>query len=126
MEDVLEKQKLTSLIEYLENTTSMDADHAAAVLAAVWPMDAGGLTLPEQGGWFSTDEVIHLIDGALPEWSIKLGGRASNVNEHWVCTLRKSELRDNDEVIGFGQSAILSNALLAALLKVTGGKPLRG
>ncbi|UWQ14231.1 hypothetical protein K3556_15185 [Aliiroseovarius sp. M344] len=119
----METQDIHSLIKHLEAASSLDAALAAAVHNAVCPIGAGDLTLPADGGLFSTDEVIHLIDEALPEWSIKLTGRASNINGHWVCTLRQSEVRDNDEVIGIGQSAVLAHALLAALLKVIDGRP---
>ena len=66
----------------------------------------------------STDEIIHMVDAAYPNWSIRLRGRASDKDGHWVCTLRRSDELDNDDMIGIGKAPVLAHAILAALLKL--------
>ena len=65
----------------------------------------------------SSDYVIHLIDDAVPGWSIHITGTAVEPNGHWHCILRRSDSRDSDEFIGQGRGKVLSNALTAALLR---------
>ncbi|NNF70717.1 MAG: hypothetical protein HKN02_00825 [Rhodobacteraceae bacterium] len=65
----------------------------------------------------STDAILHLTDLIVPGWAIQLKGRAIEPNGHWMCSLRRSETKDNDEFIGQGRAPILSNAILAATLR---------
>lgn len=65
-----------------------------------------------------TEAVLHLIDRCLPGWTITLHGQATEPSGHWHCTLRESDNRDNDTVIGSGRAPTISLALLRALLKV--------
>lgn len=66
----------------------------------------------------STDALLHLVDAALPNWTIKLQGVTSETDGKWVCTLRQTDTRDDDELIGIGRAPRLSHAILAAFLKV--------
>lgn len=87
-----------------------------AALAKLLPNAAGSRALrPED--LRSTEFVLHLIDRALPGWSIHLGGMALEPNGHWTCNLRTHETGDSDEFIGFGKGMGVANALLAALLR---------
>ena len=79
---------------------------------------AGAVPVPTAEHLRSIDEIIHLLDRALPGWAIHLDGTAHEPNGHWHCALRPSSLRDNDEFIGYGKGPMLANALLAALLRV--------
>jgi hypothetical protein len=114
-------ENIRSLIARLEAAQALDAETKAEVAAAIKTMSAlrpaGRQKIPEMVE-LTTDQILYLIDELLPDWSIKLKGRTNNVSGHWVCILRKSEGRDNDEVIGIGRSAALPNALLAAMLKL--------
>lgn len=65
----------------------------------------------------STDDVISLVYAIHPGWHLSMKGTATMPNGHWRCTLRKSDLRDNDAFVGIGNGPTLSHALLAALLK---------
>lgn len=65
----------------------------------------------------SADHVLHLVDRALPGWSIKLSGSAYEPNGHWSCQLRPSQPRDDYEFIGHGKGASLANVLIAAMLR---------
>lgn len=78
---------------------------------AIWPE-----THAEQIG--STDVALHVVDELFPGWAIRLTGKASEAHGEWVCTLRKSAERDNDEIIGIGQSGVLAQAILAACLRL--------
>ena len=69
-----------------------------------------------------TEAAVHMIDKALPGWSISLSGQATEPDGHWTCLLRETEGRDNDEVIGFGSAPTVGLALLSALTKVAAQK----
>ena len=74
-----------------------------------------------QGNWrdiSSTDSVLHLVDQAAPGWSIHLDGKAFEPNGHWRCTLRPSDMRDDDEFIATAKGPRLVNVLVAALLRL--------
>lgn len=66
----------------------------------------------------STDQVLHLVDQAAPGWSIHLDGKAFEPNGHWRCTLRPSDMRDDDEFIAVAKGPRLVNVLVAALLRL--------
>jgi hypothetical protein len=72
-----------------------------------------------------TESVLHLVDTALPGWTIHLTGRAMEPNGHWACQLRPAETGDNDEFIGHGAGPGIATALLAALLRVMDWKTTR-
>jgi hypothetical protein len=63
-------------------------------------------------------EVLHLIDMALPGWSIQLTGKASEPDGHWRCSLRETRGSDEIEIVGLGTGPAVSLALLEALLDV--------
>ena len=67
----------------------------------------------------TTDGALHVADDAYPNWSVNIHGRANDRNGHWRCTLRESEIRDNDAVMGAGRSPVLSQAILAAVLRLS-------
>jgi len=81
--------------------------------------------LPHTANFGSADAVLGLIDAALPGWAITLEGTASPDHGSWTCTLRRSRMRDNDEVIGVGKAQHLHQALLGALIRTLsfGAKP---
>lgn len=68
----------------------------------------------------STDQIFSLVHLMLPGWTISLKGKAWKPNGHWVCSLRKTSSRDNDEFVGVGRAPTLPHALLSALLRVQG------
>lgn len=78
---------------------------------------AGRLSLPPEAEDFqSTDSVLRLVKECLPGWSIRIRGTATSPNGHWHCSLRRSDVRDNDQYAGIGQGPTLQHALLAAVL----------
>lgn len=65
-----------------------------------------------------TDAVLHLVNKHLPEWIITLKGKAHEADGDWACTLRKSDVRDNDALIGTGAGPTLALAVLIAFIKL--------
>lgn len=65
----------------------------------------------------STDSLLGLIGEFKPGWHVSVQGIAHSPNGHWRCTLRKSDMRDDDATIGIGHSPNLPHAMLASLLK---------
>lgn len=66
----------------------------------------------------TTDGALLVADDAYPNWSVHIHGRANDRDGHWRCTLRESDSRDNDAVIGQGRSPVLAQAVLAAVLRL--------
>lgn len=71
---------------------------------------------PLQLDFHSTDSVLKLVHQCLPGWTIHIKGTATNPNGHWHCSLRQSDIRDNDPYVGIGKGPTLPHALLAAVL----------
>ncbi len=66
----------------------------------------------------SVEDVLHLVDLALPGWSIQLTGKATEPDGHWRCSLRETRGSDEIEIVGLGTGAAVAQALLEALLDV--------
>jgi hypothetical protein len=66
-----------------------------------------------------TEAVLHLVNTHLPGWSIVLKGTAREVDGEWTCTLRQSDLQDNDAMLGNGAGPTLALAMLIAFLKLS-------
>ena len=64
------------------------------------------------------ERLLHIVDTILPAWTIQLTGKALEPNGHWRCSLRQTRGSDEDEVIGLGTGAVVSLALVAAMLHV--------
>ncbi len=67
----------------------------------------------------TTDGALIVADEAYPNWAVHIHGRANDKDGQWRCFLRESEVRDNDAVIGSGRSAVLAQAILAAVLRLS-------
>jgi hypothetical protein len=65
------------------------------------------------------EALLHMIDLALPGWSIQLTGKATEPNGHWRCSLRETRGSDEIDVVGIGTGPVVALALLVALLSVT-------
>ena len=71
---------------------------------------------PAASDFQSTDKVLELVHECLPGWAIHIKGTATSPNGHWHCSLRRSDIRDNDPYVGIGQGPTLPHALLAAVV----------
>ncbi|MCV2873692.1 hypothetical protein OEZ71_15440 [Defluviimonas sp. WL0050] len=104
----------------IEGSADLSPETATAVLGLIRPL------VPLKDRWpadrmpviQSSDEAIHLVDLALPDWSISLKGRTNDADGHWTCTLRRSDTLDDDFMIGIGRGPVLSHAILAAMVRV--------
>ena len=67
----------------------------------------------------TTDGALHVADKAYPNWAVHIHGRANDQDGHWRCSLRENDGFDNDAAIGAGRSAILAQAILAAVLRLS-------
>ena len=108
-------------LEILINELETDADISAAsfdgvlhALAFLLP----NVTLPSADRVSTTDHAILIADEAYPNWSIHIRGRTNDRDGHWHCTLRETDSRDSDAVIGTGRSPVLGQAVLAALIRL--------
>lgn len=114
------------VIEKLEHSRDLsvaDYDGVTNAITYLHPDVAGGASSAELK-LHTTDGAILFADRAYPNWSVNIHGRANELNGHWRCSLRESDMRDNDAAVGTGKSPVLSQAILAAMLRLT--KSLKG
>jgi hypothetical protein len=71
------------------------------------------------------EQVLHMVDLALPGWSIQLTGKAIEPDGRWRCSVRETRGSDEIEIVGLGTGPVVALALLEALLDVA-LKKLRG
>lgn len=109
---------LTALEQRLAASAPADlAALAVESLASAWPKDGQSPAFdPALAG--SLDKALQLAVETFPNWVITLQGTAHPTNGHWSCTLRKSGLRDDYEVIGIGSAPTAPLAMIMALLRV--------
>jgi hypothetical protein len=115
----MKDEELNVLIEQLESRADMSVaeyDGVAHALDYYIPEGRAG-----DEDLSTTDGAIHIVDRAYPNWNVHVHGRANDRDGHWRCTLRENDVRDNDDLIGMGRSPVLSQAVLAALLRLTAG-----
>ena len=114
------REELLELAERVEAATAPDSALAAQVmhgLRAALPQEAAAGHLPD-GLAQSTDAMLALVNSALPGWHFSIHGRARPAPGSWTCSLRRSDVLDDDEVLGTAKAASLSQAVLAAVLRV--------
>ena len=112
--------ELDVLIKELEDRDDMtvaEFDGVLHALAFLLPKKLSKAVTADQIA--TTDGAVHVVDNAYPNWSVHIHGRANDKDGHWRCTLRENDGRDNDAVIGLGRSPILSQAILAATLRLS-------
>lgn len=108
------REELQDLAGEVESAEGIDAA-LAAKLGAALRSSFPAATVPE--GAPTTDALLALILSALPGWHYRIHGRARPAGE-WSCTLRRSDVLDDDEVLGNGKADTLPQAITAALLRV--------
>jgi hypothetical protein len=113
-------ENLNDVAHRIEGAADLDAATANLALEQV-EMFLTRMGIKPQGDWrdiSSTDHVLHLVDQAAPGWSIHFDGKAFEPNGHWRCTLRPSDMRDDDEFIANAKGPRLVNVLVAAFLRL--------
>jgi hypothetical protein len=112
--------ELDVLIERLETRNDLTVGDLSAVALALSHLRPDVVTDPAAMARLldHTDGAMHVADLAYPNWSVAVHGRANDRDGHWRCTVREGDVSDNDHVIGTGRSPVLSQAVLAAVLRL--------
>lgn len=113
------KTEALALAGQIEAAAGLDGAMAATVEAALrasFPDQAAAGQIPE-GIARSSDLMVALVMAALPGWYFSIHGRA-RPHGPWTCTLRRSDVDDDDEILGTGEAQNLSQAILAAVLRI--------
>jgi hypothetical protein len=116
----MQKIESKALIAKLEAGEPFGHRDKAVLEDAIDALSSGGSVWPEArpDKTESADEALYVVEELFPDWDISLKGGTSATHGHWVCTIRKSAARDDDEAIGVGKSPVLAHAIFAACLKL--------
>ncbi len=116
----MDKTELNIVIDELEtqhDLTVADFEGVVQALHHLLPDDvAEGANLAERLN--ATDDAILVADHAFPNWNVHIRGRTNDKDGHWRCTLRETDSSDSDAYIGTGKSSVLSQAVLAAVMRL--------
>lgn len=104
---------LAQLAHEIEAALEMTEDLRTRAASAIGAKVEGFDTATDFG---STDAVLRIVRECLPGWTIQLKGTATHPNGHWHCSLRRSDVRDNDPYVGIGAGPTLPHALLGAVI----------
>jgi len=119
-ETKMDKAQLDFVINELEtkhDLTVAGFDTVVQAMHHILPDDvAVGSNLAQRLN--STDDAMLIADHAFPNWNVQIRGRANDKDGHWKCTLRENDSRDSDAYIGTGKSPVLSQAILAAVMRL--------
>ncbi|MCV2869884.1 hypothetical protein OEW28_14720 [Defluviimonas sp. WL0002] len=107
---------LSDLAHSIEASLAIDAALADRTIAQLHR--STGAPQLERSHLESSERLLALIYELRPGWTVSVKGVARFPNGHWRCTLRQSELRDNDEFVGVGSGPTMAHAMLVAMLKV--------
>lgn len=112
-----EREELAKKVEAASNAVLDLTATVAKALRASFPDAAAAGQIPDNIAT-STDAVVALVNAALPGWYLSIHGRARTAAGAWRCSLRRSDVRDDDEMLGVGEAHTLTLAMLAAVLRV--------
>lgn len=108
---------LINTLETRNDLTVADFDGVVHALGFLIPGKVSDAVTPQS--LCTTDGAMLVADDSFPNWAVSIHGRANDQDGHWRCTLRESDVRDNDEAIGRGRSPVLAQAVLAAILRLS-------
>jgi hypothetical protein len=117
VETDMTKADILNVTQRLKRASTLDKEllvEAAAVLRRTFPAVPVLTELVLE----PVEEVLHLIDMALPGWSIQLTGKAMQPDGHWRCSIRETRGSDEIEIVGLGTGPVVALAMLEALLDV--------
>lgn len=113
-------EQLNTVIDMLEtqhDLTVANFDEVVQAMHHILPDDVDiGLDLAARLN--HTDDAILIADHAFPNWTVHIRGRTNQKDGHWRCTMRENDSRDSDAYIGTGKSPVLSQAILAAIMRL--------
>jgi hypothetical protein len=116
-ETEMTRTDILKVMERVKGAAALDSamlTEATAAVRSVFPA-VPALDTPVKE---PVEAVLHMVDLALPGWSIQLTGKAMEPNGHWRCSLRETRGSDEIDVVGLGTGAVVALALLEALLSV--------
>ena len=116
----MNKVELLALADRIETVTVVEPKFVGALLddlAKAFKYRPGSAELDANLS-LSTDAAIALVRQKLPGWFIVIHGAAMGRDTIWKCTLRKSEVSDDDELVGVGSGHSIPMAILAALIRI--------
>lgn len=114
------RKEFMDLAMRIETASTLDQDLRGAALhglRAAFPTEATAGHVPDEVT-LSSDAVVEMVIHALPGWHFNIHGRARHSPGSWSCSLRRSDVLDDDEVLGTGEARSLHQAVLAAVLRV--------
>lgn len=116
----MQDPELEVLINRLENEADLSLADFDGVLHALAYLLPDAVVVEENAAQRigTADGAMHVADDAFPDWDVHIRGRAYGKHGRWHCTLRENDTRDNDAAIGMGQSPVLGQAILAAVLRL--------
>lgn len=117
METEMSKKDIQNVMQRVKGTPTLDAAllaEASEAVRSVFP----SVPPMSQPASEPVEAVLHMIDLALPGWSIQLTGKATEPDGHWRCSLRETRGSDEIEIVGLGTGPAVALALLEALLDV--------
>ena len=113
----MSKTDILNVMHQVKTVPALDSAllaQATAVVGRVFPLPPATSKVAME----PVEEVLHLVDLAVPGWTIQLTGKAREPDGHWRCSLRETRGKDEDEVVGVGSGPAVGLALLEALLDV--------
>ena len=115
----MREDELQALADRVESAARPDDALATEIVQAIGTAFPEA-SLPEPGAQLlrSTEAALRLVDAMVPAWAIAIKGVALEPDGHWTCTIRKSMVSDETEVIGIGEAPSLPRALIAAAIRI--------
>lgn len=114
------RKELLELADRLETAESLGTDLSLQALLALresFPTEAAAGHVAADIVT-SSDALVEMVNAALPGWHFSIHGRARHTLGAWSCSLRRSDVLDDDEILGTGEARSLSLAILAAVFRV--------
>lgn len=114
------RKELLELADRLEAAETLGADLSVQALLALresFPTEAAEGQIASEIVT-SSDAMVEMVNAALPGWYFSIHGRARHTQGAWKCSLRRSDVLDDDEILGTGEARSLSLAMLVAVIRV--------
>lgn len=114
------RKEFLELATRVETAVDIDLELRSVVLhglRAAFPNEAAAGHIHAQMD-MTSDGLVELVILALPGWHFNIHGRARHSPGSWSCSLRRSDVLDDDEILGTGEARSLRQAVLAAVIRV--------
>lgn len=117
----MKSPELNILIDRLESQSDLTVADFDSVVRALAFLVPHAVPADEQAAQRigTADGAVQLADAAFPDWVVHIRGHASGKQGQWHCSLRENDSSDSDAAIGLGQSPVLAQSILAAVLRLS-------